>query len=53
MALEGDSGGPVFEDYGSKVAAIGTVIGYTGGGLSLSFTRSLGSQTRGWNVVTQ
>jgi hypothetical protein len=28
MALEGDSGGPVFEDYGTNVSAIGTVIGH-------------------------
>lgn len=54
MARDGDSGGPVFEDYGTKVSAIGTVIGYTGtGGLELVVYPVDRFSTYGVTIVTQ
>jgi hypothetical protein len=54
MARDGDSGGPVFEDYGTKVSAIGTVIGYTGTvGLELVVYPVDRSSNTGVTVVTQ
>lgn len=54
MAMSGDSGGPVFEDYGSSASAIGTVIGYTGtGGRELVVYPVGRFATYGVSVVTQ
>lgn len=53
MARDGDSGGPVFEDYGTKVSAIGTTIGYTGGGLELVVYPVDRFSSYGVAVVTQ
>ncbi|WP_260483738.1 hypothetical protein [Sphingomicrobium flavum] len=53
MSLVGDSGGPVFEDYGSKVAAIGTTVGHTGGGKELVVYPINRLSDIGLTVVTQ
>lgn len=53
MALSGDSGGPVFDDAGTKAGAIGTVVGYTGGGLELVVYPISRPSNYGLTVVTQ
>lgn len=53
MARDGDSGGPVFEDRGSSVAATGTVIGFTGGGRELVVYPVQRFASQGVSIVTQ